>query len=329
MSLAELEAELTTAVDRLQPSVVVVERSDARSASTTDPRPIAGSGSGLVWDSRGLLVTNEHVVRGAGRLSVRLADGQEHPARVVGTDPLTDIALVRVPASGLPAAPRGDSSQLRVGQLALAIGHSLGLPGGPTVSVGVVSALNRPLPGADFVVEGLIQTDAAINPGNSGGPLADLRGSVIGLNSAVAAYAQGVGFAVPVNTVASVARQLAESGRVVRPWLGVSAVAVDDRTARRLGLTRARGVLLAEIVPGGPADRAGLQAGDVVLRVASTGIRDFHDLIAALSTVSVGAALDLGVVRRGVERRAVVRVSAGPTAVRGVREERGAMRPPR
>ncbi|HYK93041.1 MAG TPA: trypsin-like peptidase domain-containing protein [Thermoplasmata archaeon] len=312
MTLAELEAELTSAVDRLRPSVVAIERDGAAARDGTDISPARGSGSGVVWERSGLIVTNEHVVREATRLSVSFADGTELTGTPIGSDPLTDVAVLRVPTEQAPAAPRGDSSALRVGQLALAIGHSLGLPGGPTVSTGVVSALNRPLPGTDFVVEGLIQTDAAINPGNSGGPLADLRGSVIGINSAMVPYAQGVGFAVPVNTVSLVVRQLLASGRVIRPWLGIHGVGVDAAVAKRFDIARARGVLVWDALKGGPAERAGLRAGDVVVRVGSSGIRGFHDLVGALAALPVGAVVDLGFVRSGVERSTVVSVEESP-----------------
>ncbi len=312
MTLAGLEEELTGAVERLRPSVVVVERTPRRALASTDPIPAVGSGSGVVWRPNGLIVTNEHVVRDSPGLRVVLADGQAFTAEPIGGDPLTDVALIRIPAQGLPAAPRGDSSRLRVGQLALAIGNSLGLPGGPTVSVGVVSALNRPLPGSDFVLEGLLQTDAAINPGNSGGPLADLHGSVIGLNTAVVPYAQGVGFAVPINTVERVARQLLESGRVVRPWLGIQGVGVDPAVARRFRLSRPRGVLVWEVVESSPAEAAGLRAGDVLHRVGSTGIRSFHDLVAALSELPIGAAVDVGFERAGREGSTVLRVLEAP-----------------
>ncbi len=314
MALAEFEEELTLAVERVRPSVVVIERSATRRGPTTDPFPAAGTGSGVVWDPNGIIVTNEHVVRDAPSLRVVLPEGEPVAAELVGSDAMTDVAVVRVPVRRLPAATRGDSSRLRVGQVALAIGNSLGLPGGPTVSLGVVSALNRPLPGTDFVVEGLIQTDAAINPGNSGGPLADRYGSLIGINTAMVPFAQGVGFAVPVNTVAAVVRQLLEAGRVVRPWLGIHGLGVDRAVARRFGLPRASGVLIAETVPRGPAARAGLRPGDILFRVGSTGVRSFRDLVQALSSLPVGAAVDVAFERTGVEGTAVVQVLETPAA---------------
>jgi len=310
--LAALEGELVDAVERLWPSVVRVDRGAPPGPAGTNPFPPSGSGSGLIWSSEGLLVTNEHVVRGRPPISVTLSTGESLDAAIVGADPLTDIALLRLPRRQLAGAPRARSSELRVGQLALAVGHSLGLPGGPTVSLGVVSALHRPIPGSDFVLEGLLQTDAAINPGNSGGPLADLTGAVIGLNSATVPFAQGVGFAVPVDTVGSIVRELETTGRVRRGWIGIHGVGVDAAVARRYRLTRMRGVLVAEVVQNGPADRAGLRPGDVVTRVESSGIRGFHDLVTALSTVPIGGAVDLAFDRSGREKRTVLQVAESP-----------------
>ena len=310
MSIFELESELVAAVDRLGPSVVRIDRGSPRG-----PHPSAdtgATGSGVVWDATGLVVTNEHVVRGAAGVMVRFADGTTEPGTVVGSDPRTDIAAVHVARSDLVPAPRGDSSRLRVGQLAIAIGHALDLPGGPTASVGVVSGLNRPLLGGSYVLEGFLQTDAAINPGNSGGPLADLSGAVIGLNAAVAALAQGIGFAVPVNTVRSVVDALARRGRVDRGWLGVVGIPLDDATARRHSLARRRGVWLTEVVPGGPADGAGLKRGDIVIRIGSEGVRDLPDVVRALQRVRIGEGVDLAVVRDGVERRTILRVARAP-----------------
>ena len=172
---------------------------------------------------------------------------------MIGSDPATDVALVRVNAENLPSATLGDSESLKVGQFVLAIGNALGLPGAPTVSMGVISALGRPLPGTDFVLEGLVQTDAAINPGNSGGPLADLEGRVIGINTAMIPFAQGVGFAIPSDTIKRIVDQISKHGRVVRPWLGISGLDVNPSIARRYGLSVESGVLLAEVMRDSPA----------------------------------------------------------------------------
>lgn len=296
---AALEEELTAAVERLRPAVVQVRRRERRTSTPSEPLVPTGSGTGTIWDPAGRIVTNEHVVHNADALEVVLADGETMPARVVGSDPLTDVALLAVDGHRLTPAPRGRSRDLRPGQIALAIGNALGLPGQPTVSLGVVSAVNRPLPGSDFVLEGLLQTDAAVNPGNSGGPLADLRGAVIGINTAVVAFAQGVGFAVPVDTVDAVVEQLARDRRVIRPWLGIHAVSVDREVAEQFALGRAYGVLVRQVDPGAPAADAGVRPGDVITRVGDRGVHGFRELVQALAERSVGDSVDVALERSG------------------------------
>ncbi len=201
MTLTFLENQITDAVERLSESVVCINSKKLTMDARFGLVPQEGTGSGIIVDARGYAVTNNHVIDGADRVWINLKDRRTLAGEVIGGDPATDLAVVRVGANNLPTAELGDSEKLKVGQIALAIGITLGLPGGPTVSGGVISALGRPLPGLDFVFEGLIQTDAAINPGNSGGPLADLNGNVIGINTAMIPHAQGVGFAIPINTI--------------------------------------------------------------------------------------------------------------------------------
>ncbi|HZD13508.1 MAG TPA: trypsin-like peptidase domain-containing protein, partial [Candidatus Binatus sp.] len=182
-TLSAFENQITGAVERLSESVVSIDSVRVARNGGYGFMPIEGKGSGIIIDPNGIIITNNHVIDGAARVQVHLKDGRSFVGEVVGSDPSTDIAVVHVQADNLPSANLGDSEHLKVGQIVLAIGNSLGLQGGPTVSMGVVSALGRPLPGADFIFEGLIQTDTAINPGNSGGPLADINGSVIGINT--------------------------------------------------------------------------------------------------------------------------------------------------
>jgi serine protease Do len=312
--LSGLESEITRVVDRLRPAVVRIDRIGGRPDERDGPGSGSGSGSGVMIDRVGLLLTNDHVVRGAPRLRVVLADGEEVTGTVRGEDPLTDLALVELPGGPHPFATLGDSGDLRVGQLALAIGNSLGLPGEATVSLGVVSALGRPLPGADFIVEGLIQTDAAINPGNSGGPLANLAGEVIGITTAIAPFAQGVGFAVPSRTARTIVDQLRARGRVVRPWLGISVTPVTPALARRFGVTRATGLTVASVVPSGPAEAAGLKPGDVLFRVGAVGLRSIRDLVDALGRVPIGQQTDLAFARGAREHRSTVRLAEAPAS---------------
>jgi S1-C subfamily serine protease len=314
MTLHGLEAELVAAVERLRPSVVRIRRQDV-ARGWRGSRTVEGAGSGLIVDERGWLVTNDHVVRGAREIRATLDDGRELPIEVVGEDPATDLAVLRTDARALPAARLADSERLRVGQFALAIGSSLGLPGGPSVSLGVISALGRPLPGSDYVLEGLVQTDAAINPGNSGGPLADLDGAVVGMNTAMVPYAQGVGFAIPSNTVRFVVDQVRDAGRVVRPWLGISAFSLDPPLARRIGLRADRGVLVAATHPAGPAERSGLRRGDVLLRVGPYELTGLRDLVGALARLPIGGSVDVEFDRAGRSQRGVLRITEAPPTV--------------
>lgn len=309
--LAGFEEELTSTVDRLRPSVVRIDRA-ARGAVRGQGPVSGGSGTGFIVDPVGLVATNDHVVRGARSVQVTFADGTEATGEVLGEDPATDVALLRVPRTAGRAVTFADSAGLRVGQIALAIGNALGLPGEPTVSLGVVSALGRPLPGTDFVFEGLLQTDAAVNPGNSGGPLADLHGRVIGITSSMIPFAQGVGFAVPSNTVQHVLEQIRQRGRVVRPWLGISAVPLSPGVRRRFGIPSGEGVLVAGVTPGSPAEGAGLRTGDVLERIGPYRLTGLRELLEGLAALPLGGAVDVGFRRAGAPATGVVRIVEGP-----------------
>lgn len=299
MALTELETRITSAIDAVGPGVASVESLRlSRRAHRGEAFGSQSQATAVVIDPAGYLVTNQHVVEGAAQLRVTLADGRELRGDVVGGDAVTDLALVQVDATGLPAARLGKSEELRVGQIVLAIGNALGLPGGPTVSTGVVSALGRPLPGSDFVFEGLIQTDAAINPGNSGGPLVDLSGSVVGVNTAMVPFAQGVGFAIPIHAVARIADELRTKGRVVRPWMGVTVAELRPEVALRYGLEVRSGLLVGEVVARSPAHKGGLKPGDVITKVGPAEVRSVRDLVEALSKFPVGADVQIGYRRK-------------------------------
>ena len=220
-------------------------------------------GSGVIIDKRGLVLTNYHVIKGADEISVRLSDKKEYRGKVLGVDPKTDLALVRFdPGHELRVAALGDSDALKVGEWAIAIGNPFGLD--QTVTVGVISATGRSDVGV-ATYENFIQTDASINPGNSGGPLINLKGQVIGINTAIVAAGQGIGFAIPVNMVKRVVDQLVEKGKVVRGWLGVALQPLSKELVQSLGLPRNEGALVASTIPGSPAAKAGLVQGDVIL----------------------------------------------------------------
>ena len=298
MALSGFENQVTQAVERLSESIVGVSsmRLERRFFGIV---PLEGQGSGIILDTKGLIVTNNHVIDGANQVHVSLKDGRTFTGEVVGSDEATDVAVIRVNASDLPAAELGDSETLRVGQFVLAIGNALALPGGPTVSMGVLSAKGRPLPGTDFIFEGLLQTDAAVNPGNSGGPLADLDGRIIGITTMMIPYAQGMGFAIPINTVKRIAQEILDTGKVTRQWIGISGIDVTPQLARRYSLHSESGFLVAEVVPRSPADHAGLRNGDVVVGADESEVKQTKDLLLAISRVRPGGSIRLGINRMG------------------------------
>ena len=306
MALSGLESKVTDAVDKVSESLVTINsmRLERRFYGLV---PSEGQGSGIVLYRNGLIITNNHVIDGATKVQVNLRDGRTLVGEVVGADEQTDVALVKVAADDLPAADLGDSEKLRVGQFVLAIGNALGLPGGPTVSMGVLSAIGRPLPGSDFIFEGLLQTDAAVNPGNSGGPLADLDGRVVGINAAMVPYAQGVGFAIPINTVKRIASEILEKGRVSRSWIGIAGVDLNPQLARRYGIDTESGFLVAEVVPGSPSHAAGIRSGDVIVAAGGQQVKHTKDLLFALSKVSNGDLFEVEIDRRASRFRLELR----------------------
>jgi S1-C subfamily serine protease len=318
--LSALENQITEAVERLTESVVSIDSVRVTRDFRYGLVPIEGKGSGLIIDRNGYVITNNHVIDGATRVQVHLKDGRTFLGEVVGSDASTDIAVIKVDAANLPAASLGDSEKLKVGQIALAIGNTLGLQGGPTVSMGVVSALGRPLPGTDFIFEGLIQTDTAINPGNSGGPLADIGGNMIGMNTAMIPFAQGVGFAIPVNTIKWVVQQILEKGRVVRPWLGISGANMNQAIARRYDLPADSGVLVVELDTRGPAYDAGMRVGDVIIQVGSHVVKQMKDVLMALSKLAIKEEVEVDFIRLNAKRKALLRLKESPIAVTASRE---------
>jgi len=299
---------VTAAVDRVSPSVVNVEVHHAAPqqasgrARSGEPRERRGGGSGFVFTPDGLILTNSHVVHDATRIEVTLPDGRRAPAHTIGDDPATDLAVIRIDASGLQAVPLGDSQQLRPGQMAIAIGNPYGFQS--TVTAGVISALGRSLRSySGRLIEDVIQTDAALNPGNSGGPLVDSRGQVIGVNTATILPAQGICFAIGINTAKFVASRLLRDGRIRRSYIGVSAqtVPIHRRVIRFYNLERETGVVVVGIEDRSPARTAGLREGDVIvaLTVANdekpvAGVDDLHRL---LTDAQVGARCTLVVIR--------------------------------
>jgi len=269
-----------------------------------------GLGSGVIIDKRGYVLTNHHVVRGADGVTVRLSSKQEYRGKIVGVDVKTDLAVIRFePDLELAVATLGNSDALRVGEWAIAIGNPFGLD--QTVTVGVVSATGR----ADVGIatyENFIQTDASINPGNSGGPLVNLSGEIIGINTAIVATGQGIGFAIPANMVKRVTGQLIDRGKVTRGWIGIAMEPLTLELAQSLGLRDARGAVVARVYPEGPAASAGLQKNDVVVLFDGTTVDDYRQLHRLSADAEVGKTVKLEIVRNRERRTINLRVAEAP-----------------
>ncbi|MGE5484039.1 MAG: S1C family serine protease [Ignavibacteriales bacterium] len=284
--------------NKLSPSVVGITNKavagyDFFGRAYTEDR----SGSGVIFDSNGYIVTNNHVIEGSRELKVFLSDGRVLDGTVVGADPPTDVAVVKVNAQGLPAAEFGDSDALKIGELAVAIGNPLGMEFKSSVTQGVISGKDRTLQIGEQTFR-LIQTDAVINPGNSGGPLANAAGQVIGINTIKIESAEGMGFAIPINTVRGIINELLSKGRVARPWLGITLI--DKPTAQKYGYDIAldKGIYVVDVIAGGPAARAGIRKDDIMEALDGKEITDASALKAILSTHRVGDTV-AATVRRG------------------------------
>jgi S1-C subfamily serine protease len=296
-------------VDAVGPATISLGRSDDWSLAEQPQAP--GSGSGVIISPDGLALTNSHVVAGRSLLAAYTAEGDKVSARVVGDDPATDLALVRLAAQDVPHAGLGDSAAVRVGQLVVAVGNPFGLHA--TVSTGVVSARGRSLRGpGGRLIDDVVQHTAPLNPGNSGGPLVDSRNRVIGINSAVIAWSQGVGFAVPASTASWVVSELLAYGRVRRVYLGIAAGQgpIPRRLARDLDLLNEGAVRVMGVEPGSPAARGGLREGDLIVEIGGRLVGTVDDLHRALARASAGAPLAIGVVRDGMKVDVTIRAVA-------------------
>ena len=332
-----------TAAARVQPAVVAISTSQAVEASAVpfgfgddflrrffgmepgrpetpqSPQPRQefrrqGLGSGVIVSADGYILTNNHVVAGADEITVHLADDREFDAKVIGADPPTDIALIKVQVEGLSAAVLGDSDKMEVGDWVLAIGAPLGLQ--KTVTAGIISAKGRANVGvADY--EDFLQTDAAINPGNSGGPLVNMRGEVVGINTAIASRSgyggnMGIGFAVPSNMARDVMTRLHEKGEVVRGWLGVSIQNLSKDLAQSMGLEDARGALVGQVFKDGPADKAGIQAGDIIVEYAGKPVKDVTELRTVVAWTEPDTEVEVVLVRDKVRQTVTVAIKRRP-----------------
>jgi S1-C subfamily serine protease len=291
---------VTGAVGKVSPSVVNIEvHQSVPSRRSGEPRARQGGGSGFIFTPDGLILTNSHVVHGANRIEVTLSDGRRVPANTIGDDPATDIAVIRVDAPNLVSATLGDSQQLRVGQLVIAIGNPYGFQS--TVTAGVVSALGRSLRSySGRLIDDVVQTDASLNPGNSGGPLVASDGRVVGVNTATILPAQGICFAIGINTAKFVASRLLQHGRLRRSYIGVSAqtVPVHRRLVRFYDLPKESGVVVIAVENSSPAERAGLREGDVIVELEGQPVAGVDDLHRLLTDARVGVRSTVTVLRR-------------------------------
>lgn len=298
---------VTEVVDQVRDSVVHI---NVTKSNRSGP---GGSGSGFVITPDGYIVTNSHVVREARELQVALADGDVHSASLVGDDPDSDLAVIRVNAPALPHVSFGNSGVLRAGQIAVAIGNPLGFQ--QTVTTGVISALGRTMRAqSGRLMENIIQTDAALNPGNSGGPLLNSRGEVIGVNTAMIPSAQGICFAIASNTAEFIAAWLIKEGRIRRAWLGIQAqtAPIHPRIARHLGLKQTQGVLILQVEPGSPAALAGLREGDLLIGFKGQPIVGIDDLHRGLVGSEIGVKSEVRVVRHQFLKLAEIQPSEAP-----------------
>ncbi|HEY0144479.1 MAG TPA: trypsin-like peptidase domain-containing protein [Thermoanaerobaculia bacterium] len=269
-------------------------------------------GSGFVWSSDGIIVTNAHVIEGASSITVNFNDGTQLPAKLIGVDPDSDLAVLRVDQKKLPAAPIGTSSDLMIGETVVAVGNPFGLSG--TVTTGVVSAVGRSVPSQDNsrTYTDFIQTDASINPGNSGGPLLNIEGKVIGINVAIYAQGQGIGFAIPADRARKVIQDLLRFGEVHAAWTGAVTATVTPEEAKRLGHATPRGALVVRVFAESPATAAGLATGDVITSVAGKAIDSREAFSTAMATVAPGQPVQITVVRAGATRNLTLKASEPP-----------------
>jgi Do/DeqQ family serine protease len=269
-------------------------------------------GSGVIIDKSGLILTNNHVIKDADEITVKFANKQEVKGKVVGTDPKTDLAVIRVSTKeDLPVATLGNSDALHVGEWAIAIGNPFGLD--HTLTVGVISATGRSEVGI-AAYENFIQTDASINPGNSGGPLLNIRGEVIGINTAIVASGQGIGFAIPVNMARKVMDDLVKKGRVTRGWLGVGIQPLTPELAKSFGVSAEEGILVNQVMPKGPAEAAGLKTGDLILSLDGKPVKDPRQLQRIIAEAEVGKSLELTILREKEKRTLKVQVGEMPAS---------------
>jgi serine protease Do len=292
------EERTTKAVEKVSPSVVNIVTKRVMGYDRFNTYEFKGAGSGIIMNPEGYVLTNNHVVEQAKKVDVYLCNGEKYEGHVVGTDPSTDIAVIKINGDNFYSGEFGDSDALRPGQMAIAIGNSLGLSGGPSVTIGVISAIRRNIPSERGVLENMIQTDAAINPGNSGGPLIDSDGKIIGINNAIVPFAHGIGFAIPINIAKDVANELITYGRITRPWLGILGVDINPALASYYNLASEEGALIVRINEESPADKAGIEPGDIIIEIEGKPMKGMEDVRHLIWKRKAGERITLRILRK-------------------------------
>jgi serine protease Do len=312
-SVKGFQDQMVSVVEKAKPTVVNISTVRIMQDQFLHVHPVQGVGTGVIVDTAGYIVTNYHVIAGANQVTVTLSDGRKPKGKIIGADPGSDIALIKIEADGLKAATMADSGKLKVGQLVIAIGNPFGilLPGA-AATTGIVSALNRTINAEGRMYENLIQTDAAINPGNSGGPLLDIEGRVIGINSAMIPFAQGIGFAIPIDHVKETIDDIVKFGHVRRLWLGIIAMPNSKEVAQYYNLSTDKGVIAARIVLDGPAHIAGIGPGDIILEVGGVKLKEVTDIKRALKGKQPGDKVEVKIIHAGTHVSVTVRLKEQP-----------------
>jgi len=282
------ESAILEVVEKVSKSVVNINTVRLLHDYYYQIHPVQGMGSGVIFDPTGYVLTNNHVIEGAQKIAVTLTSSEMLKGKRVGACVSDDIAILKVDAKDLPSIEFGNSDELRVGQTVFAIGNPFGLQGAPTVTKGVVSAVKRSIRSERGVIEDLVQTDASINPGNSGGPLVDVKGRVVAINTAIVPFAQGIGFAIPVNHAKRCASEIIEHGKVMRPWLGVSGLTITGEVASYYNLPIDRGAIVSEVWADSPAEAAAMQKGDIIIGFGDKAISGIEDLAKEVQRRKIG-----------------------------------------
>ncbi len=312
--MKDFDETVTEAVEKVIPSVVNISEVKLIRDAYLHIHPVPGVGSGFIIREDGYILTNAHVVLGSQEIKVSLENGKIFSGVIRGIDPIMDIAVVKIEAHGLPVPEMAKDNNLKIGQMAIAIGSPLGLVGGPTVTAGVVSALERSVQTEVTFMEGLIQTDAAINPGNSGGPLINSGGVVIGINSAIIPFAQGIGFAIPIQPAMWIAEQLMERGEIVRPWISITAVDVNPKLVAYYNLPTDKGVVITNVVSGSEAHKSGIEIADIIIQMDDIKIDNVRDLIKVINKHEVGDTITMELFRGQKKVQVKTKLEKAPTA---------------